>query len=52
MESKMTDAVAKTTLFRNCDWIVAWDEAEKSHVYLRNADFVIRGADIVHVGSG
>ncbi len=38
------------TLFRNCDWVVAWDEGLGSQVYLRNADFVIRGNEIVHVG--
>ena len=48
----MIDDSTHTTRFRNCDWIVAWDEAARSHVYLRNADFVIRGADIVHVGEG
>ena len=48
----MISVVAKTTLFRNCDWIVAWDEAARSHVYLRNKDFVIRGSDIVHIGEG
>ncbi|MCA0401913.1 MAG: amidohydrolase family protein [Proteobacteria bacterium] len=40
----------RTTLFRNCDWLVAWDAKAKTHVYLRDADFVIRGKDIVHVG--
>src|SRR5919112_1158534 len=52
MEFEMTSVVAKTTLFKNCDWVVAWDGTAQSHVYLRNADFVVRGADIVHVGEG
>lgn len=40
------------TVFRNCDWLVAWDQAAKSHVYLRRADFAFCGRDIVHVGKG
>ena len=43
---------AGVTVFRNCDWLVAWDEAAKSHVYLRGADFAFSGHDIVHVGKG
>ena len=39
----MIDDRTHTTRFRNCDWIVAWDEDARSHVYLRDADFVIRG---------
>jgi len=46
----MTDDSTHTTRFRNCDWIVAWDEDAGSHVYLRDADFVIRGNAIAHVG--
>ena len=33
----MTDTDARTTLFRKCEWIVAWDEETRSHVYLRDA---------------
>jgi cytosine/adenosine deaminase-related metal-dependent hydrolase len=40
------------TLFRGCDWIVAYDEEAKSHRYLQGADFAIRGKDVVHVGKG
>jgi 5-methylthioadenosine/S-adenosylhomocysteine deaminase len=43
---------AGVTVFRNCDWLVAWDQAAKSHVYLRGADFAFSGQDIVHVGKG
>src|SRR3954466_5727508 len=50
--TEMTDDTAKTTRFRNCDWIVAWDENAHSHVYLRNADFVICGNEIVYIGAG
>lgn len=41
---------AGTTLFRGCDWIVAWDADRQSHVYLRDADLAFSGNEIVHVG--
>ena len=40
----------RTTRFRALDFAVAWDESEQRHVYLENADLVIRGNEIVHVG--
>ena len=40
------------TVFRDCDWLVAWDAQAGTHVYLRGADFAIRGKDIIHVGKG
>ena len=39
-----------TTVFRNAAWVVAWDEARAAHVYRRNIDLTIRGAEIVYVG--
>ena len=39
-----------TTVFRNAAWVVAWDEARAAHVYCRNIDLTIRGAEIVYVG--
>jgi len=42
----------KTTHIRNLDVVVAWDEAERHHVYLQHADLVFRGNEIVHVGPG
>ena len=42
----------KTTHIRNLDIVVAWDEAERHHVYLQHADLVFRGNEIVHVGPG
>lgn len=45
-------ASPSTTVFRNCDWIVAWDEAEETHVYLRGADLAFQGDRITHVGKG
>ncbi|HEY8565699.1 MAG TPA: amidohydrolase family protein [Beijerinckiaceae bacterium] len=41
---------APTKVFRRCDWIVAWDAAAKSHVYLRNADLAFSGDRITFVG--
>ncbi|KAA2244060.1 amidohydrolase family protein [Salinarimonas soli] len=41
-----------TTVFRNCDWLVAWDEAERTQVYLRGADLAFSGDRITHVGKG
>jgi len=38
------------TVFRNCDWILAWDAAQGSHVYMQGADFAFRGNEIIHVG--
>ncbi|MBB4042162.1 cytosine/adenosine deaminase-related metal-dependent hydrolase [Microvirga flocculans] len=46
----MTEQKPKTTVFRSCDWLVAWDAVARSHVYLRNADFAIRGKEIIQVG--
>src|SRR5437868_4722722 len=40
----------ETTLVRGADWIIAWDEAEQSHVYLEGADLAFRGGEIVFVG--
>ena len=41
----------ETTAIRDCAWIVAWDDTEKCHAYLRDADVVFSGDTIVHVGS-
>jgi 5-methylthioadenosine/S-adenosylhomocysteine deaminase len=40
----------ETTVVRDADWIVAWEEAERSHVYLEGADLAFRGGEIVFVG--
>jgi cytosine/adenosine deaminase-related metal-dependent hydrolase len=39
-----------TTVFRNAAWLVAWDEAQATHVYRRGIDLAIQGGDIVFVG--
>lgn len=41
---------ARTTLIRDLDLIVAWDEADHRHVYLERADLAFRGNEIVHAG--
>lgn len=40
----------KTTLIRNADWVVGWDDSAQSHCYLRNADVAFQGNTIIHVG--
>jgi len=44
--------MSKTTIIRNAAWIVAWDESNRRHAYLRDADLVFTGNTIVHVGQG
>jgi len=38
------------TVIRDAAWIVAWDEANQRHAYLRDEDVVFRGDTIVNVG--
>ena len=38
------------TVVRNAAWVVAWDAAKESHVYLRDADIAFDGGTISHVG--
>jgi len=38
------------TLVRKADWIVAWDEAERAHVYLRDTDLAFRDGEMIFVG--
>ncbi len=38
------------TVIRNADWIVAWNEAKSTHVYLRDGDVAFAGSEIVSVG--
>ena len=39
-----------TTVIRNADWVIAWDEAAARHVYRRNIDIAFTGPTIVFVG--
>ncbi len=41
-----------TTVLRNADWLVAYDEASDGHVYRRNVDLVISDDRIVHLDNG
>jgi 5-methylthioadenosine/S-adenosylhomocysteine deaminase len=38
------------TVIKNCAWIVAYDEASASHVYLRGGDVAFDGGKLIHVG--
>jgi len=40
-----------TTVIRKADWVVAWNKASESHVYLRDADVAFEGASIAFVGA-
>ena len=40
----------KTTRIEALDTVVAWNADTNSHVYLRHADVVMRGREIVQVG--
>ncbi|MFQ5786086.1 MAG: amidohydrolase family protein [Alphaproteobacteria bacterium] len=42
----------RTTVIRNADRVVAWDEGEDGHVYLDGADVVFTGTEIAFVGKG
>ena len=39
-----------TTLIRNADWVIAWDEIAGRHVYRRNLDIVCADGTIVFIG--
>ena len=41
-----------TTLIKNADVVVAWDEARQRHVYMKNADVAFADGRITHVGPG
>jgi len=42
----------RTTLIKNADWVIAWDDGEKRHVYRQNADVAFEGDTLAHVGPG
>jgi len=39
-----------TTVIRNADWVIAWDEVAGHHVYRRNIDIAFTNGTIVFVG--
>jgi 5-methylthioadenosine/S-adenosylhomocysteine deaminase len=41
-----------TTVIRNADWVVAWDEAAGRHVYRRGIDIAFADGSITFVGRG
>src|SRR5262245_46203016 len=38
-----------STVFRDCAWVVAWDDARAAHVCRRTIDVAIRASEIVFV---
>ncbi len=38
------------TVIKNCAWIVAYDEAAASHVYLKGGDVAYDGGKLIQVG--
>ena len=44
--------MGKTTCIRDADWVIAWDEMNQRHTYLRHADVVFEGNTIRFVGQG
>jgi cytosine/adenosine deaminase-related metal-dependent hydrolase len=44
--------MGKRTCIRNADWVVAWDEENQRHTYLRQADVVFKDDAICFVGKG
>ena len=40
-----------TTVIRNIDWLVAWDETANRHCYRRQVDLAFQGDTVVHVGN-
>jgi len=41
-----------TTVIKNADWVIAWDDSAKHHVYRRGIDVAFDGNAITHVGPG
>lgn len=41
-----------TTRIRSAKWVIAWDEVTGDHRYLKDADVIFSGSEIVHIGDG
>ena len=41
-----------TTVIRNADLVVAWDQGARQHVYLPDADVAFEGGALTFVGRG
>jgi 5-methylthioadenosine/S-adenosylhomocysteine deaminase len=46
----MRDTAVATTVIRNADWVVAWDESAGHHTYRRNTDIAFADNTITFVG--
>src|SRR3546814_12352683 len=44
--------MAETTVIRNADWLIAWNEPTQSHVYRRGCDIAFADGRITFVGKG
>lgn len=42
--------MTETTVIRNADWLIAWDEAMGRHGYRRDVDIAFAGGRITHIG--
>jgi 5-methylthioadenosine/S-adenosylhomocysteine deaminase len=49
-ERGVTNLDEETTCIRGADWVVAYDQSTRQHIYLRDADVAFAGGKIVHVG--
>ena len=52
MEQEVKAGARGTTLIRRADRVVAWDDAERAHVYLTDADLVFADGKLSFVGRG
>src|SRR5271166_5419149 len=48
--NRIRDTAVNTTLIRNADWVIAWDEIAGRHVYRCNIDVAFTDATIVFLG--
>jgi cytosine/adenosine deaminase-related metal-dependent hydrolase len=44
--------MSETTVIRNADWLIAWDEAQGRHGYRRGVDLAFADGRITHIGPG
>ena len=41
-----------STLIKNADWVIAWEEGAKRHIYRKGIDVAFTDDAIAHVGPG
>ena len=51
-EQEVKEGASGTTLIRRADRVVAWDDAERAHVYLTDADVAFADGKLSFVGRG